>query len=122
MQHLPYKRERVRSLRSEEFQNDSSNFRVLLLTEEMSIRHQIWMDAASAAEIDIQMYLFIKRNTPIIFRAEELFTETATHHFMNGSVEAIVLCEDQQNDKSHVNVVRIPFFNVIQNFKNRQNL
>lgn len=32
---------------------------------------------------------------------------------MNGSVEAIILCEDQQDDESHVDMVRIPFFNVI---------
>lgn len=41
---------------------------------------------------------------------------------MNGSVEAIILSEDQQNDKGHVNMVWIPFFNVVQNFKNWQNL
>lgn len=41
---------------------------------------------------------------------------------MDGSVEAVVLREDQQNDQSHVNVVGIPFFDVIENFKNWQNL
>lgn len=41
---------------------------------------------------------------------------------MDGPVEAIILCKDQQNDKSHVNMVWIPFFNMIQDFKNWQNL
>lgn len=57
----------------------------------------------------------------MISRAEES-TETTAHHFMDGSVEAVVLREDQQNDQSHVNVVGIPLFDVIENFKNWQNL
>lgn len=49
--------------------------------------------------------IFLKVNISMIFRAEGLFTKTATHHFMNGSVEAVILCKDQQNDKGHVNMV-----------------
>lgn len=41
---------------------------------------------------------------------------------MDGPVEAIILCKDQQNDQGHVNVVRIPLFDVVQDLQDWHNL
>lgn len=45
-----------------------------------------------------------------------------THHFVNGPIEAIIFCKNQQYYKCHVHVVWISFFNMIEDLKNGQNL
>lgn len=43
---------------------------------------------------------------------------TGTYHFMDGPIEAVVFCKDQQYYKGHIYMVWISFLNMIQNLKN----
>lgn len=46
----------------------------------------------------------------------------STYHLMDGAVESIVLCQDEENDKGHVDVMRISFLYVVKDLEYGQHL
>lgn len=46
----------------------------------------------------------------------------STHHFVDGTIESIILGENQQNNEGHVDVMRISVLHVIKDLQDGQNL
>lgn len=41
---------------------------------------------------------------------------------MDGTIEGVVLCENEENNESHVDVMRISFLYMVKDLKDGQNL
>lgn len=41
---------------------------------------------------------------------------------MDGAIEGIVLCENEENNKGHIDMVRISVFNVVKDLQDGHNL
>lgn len=46
----------------------------------------------------------------------------STHHLVDGTIESIVLCENEQNNEGHVDVMRISVLHMVKDLQDRQNL
>lgn len=46
----------------------------------------------------------------------------STHHLMDGTIESIILCENEQNNEGHVDVMRISVLHMVKNLQDGQNL
>lgn len=46
----------------------------------------------------------------------------STHHLMDGAIEGIVLCEDEQNNEGHVDMMRVSVLHVVKDLQDGQHL
>lgn len=45
-----------------------------------------------------------------------------THHLVDGTIEGVVLGEDEQDDEGHVDVMRVSVLHVVQDLQDGQHL
>lgn len=46
----------------------------------------------------------------------------STHHLMDGAIEGIILCKDEENNEGHVDMMRISVLHVVKDLKDGQHL
>lgn len=46
----------------------------------------------------------------------------STHHLVDGAIEGIILCENEQNNERHVDVMRISVLHMVKDLEDGQNL
>lgn len=46
----------------------------------------------------------------------------STHHLVDGAIESIILCENEQDNEGHVDVMRIPVLHMVKDLQDGQNL
>lgn len=46
----------------------------------------------------------------------------STHHLVDGTIESIILCENEQNNEGHVDVMRISVLHMVKDLQDGQNL
>lgn len=46
----------------------------------------------------------------------------STHHLVDGAIEGIILCENEQNNERHVDVMRISVLHMVKDLEDGQDL
>lgn len=46
----------------------------------------------------------------------------STHHLVDGAIEGIVLCKDEQNNEGHVDMMRISVLHMVKDLEDGQDL
>ena len=46
----------------------------------------------------------------------------STHHLVDGAVEGVVLCEDEEDNEGHVDMMRISVLHVVKDLEDGQHL
>lgn len=46
----------------------------------------------------------------------------STHHLVDGAIEGIILCKDEQNNEGHVDMMRISVLHVVKDLEDGQHL
>lgn len=46
----------------------------------------------------------------------------STHHLMDGAIEGIIFCKDEENDEGHVDMMRISFLHMVKDLEDGQHL
>lgn len=76
---------------------------------------------------DVLQHLGPKQNNDSMQKQQALKVTKApqsvcTHHLVDGTIESIILCEDEQNNEGHVDVMRIPVLHMVKDLQDGQNL
>lgn len=50
------------------------------------------------------------------------WSAVSTHHLVDGAIEGIILCEDEQNNEGHIDMMRISVLHMVKDLQDGQHL